>query len=388
MVPSSSRAAVQPGYWQCPPERLCSARCCAKDAQRPTRECTRSRPCGLIVRRRASQTSRSAVSGLRGPAPSSSGGSSRLTCTISVVGLRFTPPPCAAAPGERDERVRGRLLPLEDRSRPACRRALGLCDVPDCLLEGGALLERQTTTEHELAPARRPGHAQRATLDTAPDRPRPWAGRACGRPRNLTGCLADRDAHELGFGLRCRVLGGGCDLVERQRSRAERVVECGQAAQRLPVRGDTHGRAVVAAARPVPATGRSTSTPPPANHRALRPRARSASSAAAGAPRARRSTAAHAAAPRGDAPAPDRPFPPIWRTYVRIIQSCDSQSVRDCAEMQRFCDLSRQTPYSFLVRLRPHGRVRGLPATAPPKSDAPPTALRAASRPPRSRPGT
>ena len=61
--------------------------------------------------------------------------------------------------------------------------------------------------------------------------------------------------------------GGGCDLVERQRARAERAVECGQAAQRAARARDAHGGAVSRCCRPVPATGRSTSTPPPANHR-------------------------------------------------------------------------------------------------------------------------
>ena len=55
---------------------------------------------GAFDREAASQTSRSAVSGLSGPAPSSSGGSSSLRCTISVVGLRLTPPSPPPRPGE------------------------------------------------------------------------------------------------------------------------------------------------------------------------------------------------------------------------------------------------------------------------------------------------
>ena len=58
-----------------------------------TRECMRSEPWGLMVRRRASQQSRSAVSMLITPAPSMNGGSSSLRCTITVVGLRRTPSP-------------------------------------------------------------------------------------------------------------------------------------------------------------------------------------------------------------------------------------------------------------------------------------------------------
>ncbi len=56
------------------------------------RECMRSEPQSLIAILRESQQSRSAVSGLIGPAPSSTGGvPSSLRCTISVVGLRLTP---------------------------------------------------------------------------------------------------------------------------------------------------------------------------------------------------------------------------------------------------------------------------------------------------------
>src|SRR4051794_26365996 len=70
----------------------------------------------------------------------------------------------AAAASEGDERIGGRLLPLEDRAGLFVAGALGLGDVPDGLLEGGALLERQAPAEYELAPPRRPAHAQRAPL--------------------------------------------------------------------------------------------------------------------------------------------------------------------------------------------------------------------------------
>ena len=176
---SSSRVAVQPGYWQCP-ARLCSARCWAYDAQRPTRECTRSRPLGLIVSRRASQPSRSAVSTLSGPAPSSIGGASSLRCTISVVGLRRTP---ASTPlvGERDERVRGRLLPAED--------------VPSCLSAARWVVAMFQIACSNASPARAAADRRRRARDarasrscstpaarTTPRRPRRRAGRACGRP--------------------------------------------------------------------------------------------------------------------------------------------------------------------------------------------------------------
>jgi hypothetical protein len=44
--------------------------------------------------------------------------------------------------GERDERVRGGLLPIEGGAGLLVGRALGLGDVPDLLFEDGALLER------------------------------------------------------------------------------------------------------------------------------------------------------------------------------------------------------------------------------------------------------
>ena len=70
-----------------------------------------------MVRRRASQVSRSAVSGLIGPAPSSmrrcvvaevhdQGGGAAPHAVAGVAGL----------PGEGDERVGGGLLPVEDRA--------------------------------------------------------------------------------------------------------------------------------------------------------------------------------------------------------------------------------------------------------------------------------
>ena len=71
-----------------------------------------------------------------------------------MVGLRLTPPLCAAAAGECDERVGGGLLPVEDRAGLLVGRALGLGDAPDRVLEGDALLERQAPAEHELAPPR------------------------------------------------------------------------------------------------------------------------------------------------------------------------------------------------------------------------------------------
>jgi hypothetical protein len=57
----------------------------------------------------------------------------------------------------------GRLLPLEHAGL-LVECALRLGDVPDRLLEGDALLERQAPAERELAPPTRPAHAERAPL--------------------------------------------------------------------------------------------------------------------------------------------------------------------------------------------------------------------------------
>ena len=47
--------------------------------------------------------------------------------------------------------------------------------------------------------------------------------------RDLTRRLADRKTRQLGVAGRGRELGRGCDLIERQRTRTQRVVERGQA---------------------------------------------------------------------------------------------------------------------------------------------------------------
>ena len=202
-----------------------------------------------MVRRRASQVSRSAVSTLIGPAPSSTGGASSLRCTISVVGLRRIPSPLRAPQCWASVTSASAVDCCHSSTVPSflsiARCSVG--DVPDGLLERGALLERQPAAEHELALAARPGHAQRAPLVellvVLDLRRHDRARREC----DLTGRLADRDARELGVARGGRELGGGCDLVERQRAGAQGVVERRQAAQRAARARDAHGAAVVAA---------------------------------------------------------------------------------------------------------------------------------------------
>ncbi len=184
---------------------------------------------------------------LIGPAPSSSGGASSLTCTITVVGLRLTPA-TGALPGERDERVGGRLLPVEEGARLLVVGALLLGDAPDGFLEHQALVERKAPAEHELTPRTRPRHAQRATLmqrRIVLDSRRSERTRG---DRDLSGRLADGDARQLGIGAGRRVPRGSRNLVERQRARAQRAVERRQAAQRDARARDALGGAVIAAA--------------------------------------------------------------------------------------------------------------------------------------------
>ena len=141
-----------------------------------------------------------------------------------------------AAPGERDECVGGRLLPLERDAGRLVGGALVRGDAPDRLLERRALLERQPAAERELALATRPRHAQRATLIerliVGHHRRRERAGGERDRARRL----ADRDARQLGVARGGRELGRGCDLIERQRARAQRVVERRQSRSALLVR--------------------------------------------------------------------------------------------------------------------------------------------------------
>ena len=92
--------------------------------------------------------------------------------------------------------------------------ALGLGDVPDGLLEGCALLERQAPAEHQLAPPARPGHAQRASLIQRLIVRHRGRGERARSQRDRTGRFAERDARQLRIALRGRELGGGCDLVE------------------------------------------------------------------------------------------------------------------------------------------------------------------------------
>ena len=146
-----------------------------------------------------------------------------------MVGLRLAPLVCAAAAGERDERIGGVLLPLEHCAGLLVECALGLGDVPDGLFEGCALLERQAPAERELAPPARPGHAQRATLIQRLIVHQRGRGERARGKRDRAGRLADRHTRQLRIALRGGELGGGCDLVERERAGAHGVVECRQA---------------------------------------------------------------------------------------------------------------------------------------------------------------
>ena len=202
------------------------------------REWTRSVPLGLIVSRRASQQSRSAVSGLIGPAPSSSGGvPSSLRCTISVVGLRLTPP--SSPPGWVASVTSASAVYCCHSSTgvplflSAARSGLAMfqiaCSNATPCSSGSEPLKRSS----RLSPA--PGHAQRAPpveLAVVRDLRRHEHERST---RDLAGCFADRDARELGVGLgrrdaRRRRRPG---RVSARRCRAPRRAPAACAARRL-----------------------------------------------------------------------------------------------------------------------------------------------------------
>ena len=147
----------------------------------------------------------------------------RVVAEVHDQRRRATPHTALAAAvlGECHERVRGRLLPLDDATGLLVDRALLLRDVPDRLLEDGALLERQPAAQTQLAPPTRPTHTQRPPLHRAPRRPRPRAARAYARRPDHARRLADRDTRELGITLRRRELRSSRDLIERQRARAQ-----------------------------------------------------------------------------------------------------------------------------------------------------------------------
>ena len=153
----------------------------------------------------------------------------------------------AGVAGEGDEGVGGRLLPLQHRACLLVGGALGFGDVPDGLFEGRALLQRQAAADGEFSPAACPGHAQGAPLVERVVVLELGRGERARCHCDLAGRLADRHTRQLGIAGGCGELGGCRDLVERQRARAERLVECRQATQRLAGAGDALGAAVVAA---------------------------------------------------------------------------------------------------------------------------------------------
>ena len=120
-----------------------------------TRVWTRSRPLGLIVRRRASAGEPFGGLGLSGPAPSmNGGGSSSSDAHQRRRAAPHTTALTAAALGECDERVGGRLLPLEDAACALVAARPPVGDVP-IAAEDLALLERQPAaqTQPRAAPA-------------------------------------------------------------------------------------------------------------------------------------------------------------------------------------------------------------------------------------------
>ena len=149
--------------------------------------------------------------------------------------------------GECEERIRSGLLPLEDRAVLLVCGALELGELADGLLECGAALERQLPAEGELAAAIRPRH---------PQSPAPIQLLVIGDPRrhdparlarDLAGRLPDRDACDRGVALRRRDRRSRGDLIERQLSLAECLLEDRQRAQRLGRLDDPQRGAVITA---------------------------------------------------------------------------------------------------------------------------------------------
>ena len=171
----------------------------------------------------------------------------RVVAEVHDQRRRAAPDRAAAAVlGECHERVGGRLLPVQDRAGLLVSRPLLLGDVPDRLFEDGALFERQPAAQTQLAPPTRPTHAQRASLVERlvvldllrRERPR--------GERDHARRFSDRDTRKLAITLRRRELRSSRDLIERQRARAQRVVERRQAAKRRTRLRDPHGGAVIA----------------------------------------------------------------------------------------------------------------------------------------------
>ena len=154
---------------------------------------------------------------------------------------------CAAVSGEGDERISGVLLPFEDAAGLLVQCALRLGDVPDGLLEGCALLQRQAPAQHQLTSPAGPVHAQGATGVQLLVVVHGGRSERASDLRDRAGCLAERHARELRIALGSRELGGGCHLVEGQLAGAEGVVERGQVAQRVAGVRDAFRGAVVAA---------------------------------------------------------------------------------------------------------------------------------------------
>ena len=191
---------------------------------------------------------------------------------------------------------------------------------------------RRPLKQSSRRPAR-PGHAQRAALVERLIVVYGGRGERAGGQCDGAGRLADRDARQLRVGLGRRALGSGCDLVERQRARAECVVECRQAAQRLARARDLCGGAVVAARdlrQPLRAGGAARCLPVPASS------ASRTISVCRCARRACCSRSAHLAAASLPSPLPllvDRPFQCGEHTFVSY-QPATRKVCRKCADLQ------------------------------------------------------
>ena len=243
---SSSRVAVQPGYWQCA-ERLCKRALLGVGRAAPDARVHEIATAGLDGE--AARVAGEPRGRLEADRAGAFEQRRRILAEVHDERRRTAPhtPAGSAALGERHERVSSGLLPVQHDAGLLVDRALFLGDAPDGLLERGALLERQSSADRELALPARPGHAQRTPLVqrlVVVDLRRSERARS---ERDIAGCLADGDACELGISARRRELRSSGNLIERQRTATESLVERRQAPQSTARLRKTSSGAVLAA---------------------------------------------------------------------------------------------------------------------------------------------
>src|SRR4051794_6998467 len=213
-----------------------------------------------MVRRRASQVSRSAVSGLIGPAPSSSGAPCSLRCTISVVGLRLGPATPPAPPAPPPAAAALSACPWARATSASAAECCHSSALPAALLSIArwclAMLRMACSKTRPCSSGKRPLSASsrparvQVMLNERRSYNSPSSTKSGGQSVRAANAIRlgalPTETRQLSVALGRRILGGGCDLVECQHARAECLLERRQAAQRLARARQPHSRAVVA----------------------------------------------------------------------------------------------------------------------------------------------